>query len=139
MNTRSNLSMIFTAIFAFIFIAGLNVVSAQGTVVDVISQSEDHTIFAGLLADTELDNVIAQPGPYTVVAPTDDAFEAMGDELDQIRDNPQAIQNIVIGHLFQGEVTSAEIEDHLGIEISEGDVQATNGVVHISNQVILGQ
>jgi len=139
MKIRKKFSIIFTALFAIIFVAGLNATFAQGTVVDVISESEDHTIFAGLLAETELDNIVAQPGPFTIVAPTDAAFEAMGGELDQMRQDPQVLQNVIIGHLFQGEVASAEVEDHLGIEIREGDIPASNGVIHISDQVVMGQ
>ncbi|TVQ04794.1 MAG: fasciclin domain-containing protein [Balneolaceae bacterium] len=139
MKIGKKFSIIFTALFAIVFVAGLNATFAQGTVVDVISESEDHTIFAGLLAETELDNIVAQPGPFTIVAPTDAAFEAMGDQLDQMREDPQVLQNVIIGHLFQGEVASAEVEDHLGIEIREGDIPASNGVIHVSDQVVMGQ
>jgi len=136
MKTKMKLSSIVTTLFAFIFLAGLNTAIAQDSVVDVINSSEDHTIFSELLQETELDNVIAQQGPFTVVAPTDDAFEAMGDELDQIRENPEALQNVVIGHLFQGEVTAEEAEPALGITVEDGDIPASNGLVHTTNEVI---
>lgn len=136
MNTKMKFSSVIATLFAFVFLAGLNTAIAQDSVVDVINSSEDHTIFSELLAESELDNVIAQPGPFTVVAPTDEAFEAMGDELDQIRENPDALQNIVIGHLFQGEVTAEEAEPALGISVETGDIPASNGLVHITNEVI---
>lgn len=140
MYLKNKISVFIAALFAVIFMAGINIAVAQsGNVVDVINSSEDHTIFAELLAESELDNVIAQQGPFTVVAPTDEAFEAMGDELDQLRESPEQLQNVVIGHLFQGEVTAADVEPALGIEIKEGDIEASNGLVHISDQVITGQ
>ena len=138
MISNSKLSKIFTAMFALILAAGLNLAVAQsGDVVDVINDSEDHTIFAQMLADTELDNVIAQQGPFTVIAPTDAAFEALGAEFEQIQADPERMQNIVIGHLFQGEVPATDVEPALEIEVAEGDIPAANGLVHVVDEVIL--
>ncbi|PKD43399.1 fasciclin domain-containing protein [Rhodohalobacter barkolensis] len=138
MTTFKKTSAIFTALFSLILIAGINLSVAQsGNVVDVINESDDHTILSELLEITELNNVIAQQGPFTVVAPTDAAFEEMGSELDELREDPERAQNVVIGHLFQGEVPAEEAEPALNIEISEGDIPATNGLVHITDTVIM--
>src|SRR6056297_975343 len=137
MTTFKKVSTIFTALFSLILIAGINLSVAQtGNVVDVINESDDHTILSELLETTELDNVIAQQGPFTVVAPTDAAFEEMGSELEQVRQDPEQAQEIVIGHLFQGEVTAEEVEPALNIEITNGDISATNGLVHVTDTVI---
>jgi len=137
MTTFKKVSTIFTALFSLILIAGINLSVAQtGNVVDVINESDDHTILSELLETTELDNVIAQQGPFTVVAPTDAAFEEMGSELEQVRQDPEQAQEIVIGHLFQGEVTAEEAEPALNIEITNGDISATNGLVHVTDTVI---
>lgn len=136
MKYLNRISTIFTAFLFVLFTAGLGTVLAQDNVIDVINSSEDHTIFSELLSETQLDGVIAEQGPFTVVAPTDAAFEAMGGELEQIRSNPDALQNVVIGHLFQGEVSADEAEPFLGIEITEGDIPASNGLVHVTNEVI---
>lgn len=131
-------SAILSAIFSLVLIAGINLSVAQsGSVVDVINESDDHTILAELLQETELDNVIAQQGPFTVVAPTDDAFEAMGPQLEELRQNPEQAQNVVIGHLFQGEVPAEEAEPALDIEIKDGDIPASNGLVHVVDEVIM--
>jgi uncharacterized surface protein with fasciclin (FAS1) repeats len=138
MFTSKKLSNLFTALFALVFVAGLNVTMAQtGNVVDVINDSEDHTVFAQMLADTELDNVIAQQGPFTVVAPTDAAFEALGTDLEQIQADPERMQNIVIGHLFQGEVPATDVEPALEVEVADGDIPASNGLVHVVDEVIM--
>ncbi|MFO7845004.1 MAG: fasciclin domain-containing protein [Balneolaceae bacterium] len=124
---------VFAVMFAFAFTTNA---TAQDNVVEVIESSEDHEIFAGLLDETGLSDAITDEGPYTIIAPTDEAFEAMGEELEQIRQDPDMLQNVVVGHLFQGEVTSADAEPALGVEIEEGDIQASNGLVHITNEVI---
>lgn len=122
-------------LLAFAF--SVNTVHAQdNNVVEVINNSEDHTVFASLLEETNLGDAIADQGPYTIIAPTDAAFEEMGDELEQLREDPDMLQNVVIGHLFQGEVTAEEAEPALGVSITEGDIQASNGLVHISDEVI---
>jgi uncharacterized surface protein with fasciclin (FAS1) repeats len=137
MTTFKKTSAIFTAIFSLVFIAGINLSVAQsGNVVDVINESDDHTILAELLQTTELNNVIAQQGPFTVVAPTDEAFEEMGPELDALREDPEQAQNVIIGHLFQGEVPAEQAEPALNIEITNGDIPATNGLVHVTDTVI---
>lgn len=137
MATFKKTSRIFTALFSLILIAGINLSVAQsGNVVDVINESDDHTILAELLQTTELNNVIAQQGPFTVVAPTDAAFEELGSELDALREDPEKAQNVIIGHLFQGEVPAEEAEPALNIEITNGDIPATNGLVHVTNTVI---
>lgn len=131
-----------TLLFSLILVAGFNPAQAQqteNTVVDVISQSEDHTILAELLVETELDNIISQPGSYTVIAPTDEAFQEMGSELDALRENSQELQNVILGHLFQGEVSAEEAGPVLGVEIEQGDIPASNGVVHTTNQVIMAE
>ena len=138
MTTFKKTSAIFTALFSLILIAGINLSVAQsGSVVDVINESDDHTILAELLETTELNNVIAQQGPFTVVAPTDAAFEEIGDELDELRQDPEQAQNILKGHLFQGEVPAEQTEPALNIEITNGDIQATNGLVHVTDTVII--
>lgn len=126
------------SLFTLLFITALQLANAQdGTVVDVVTSSDDHTILAEMLEETELTNVISQPGPYTVIAPTDEAFEELGSELDEIRSNPERMQNVVIGHLFQGEVAAEESEPALEVSIEEGDIPASNGLVHIVDEVMM--
>lgn len=40
---------------------------------------------------------------------------------------------------FQGEVSAEEAEPFLGIEIKEGDIEASNGIVHTTDEVIQSQ
>ncbi|REL39055.1 fasciclin domain-containing protein [Rhodohalobacter sp. SW132] len=131
----SSVFSIFALMFAFAFTA--NIAQAQdGNVVDVINSSDDHTIFASLLEESNLDDAISDQGPFTIIAPNDEAFEAMGEELDQLRADPDMLQNMLIGHLFQGENTAEDVEPALGVEIIEGDIPASNGLVHVTNEVL---
>lgn len=137
MFNKKKFSVITSFILSIFLVVGFSNLQAQDdTVVDVVNNSEDHTIFSELLAETGLEQVVSQPGPYTVIAPKDEAFEAMGSELDQLRANPEQLQNVVISHLFQGEVPSEDVEPNIGIEVEEGDISASNGLVHVTNEVV---
>ncbi|WP_234567351.1 fasciclin domain-containing protein [Rhodohalobacter sp. 614A] len=137
MFNKKRLSVI-TSLFVSLFLfAGISNLQAQdNTIIEVINNSENHTVFANLLNETGLSDVVSQEGPYTVVAPTDQAFENMDANLEELKANPDSLQSVVISHLFKGEVTASNAESSLGVEITEGDIPASNGVVHISSDVI---
>lgn len=111
--------------------------AAGDDVVSVINETGDHTIFASLVEEAELGGVLREQGPFTVLAPTDAAFEPMGDDLAELRQNPQQLQNVVINHLFQGEADASHIEENFGIEVKEADMDASNGTVHSIGEVLL--
>lgn len=119
------------------FFIGMGAVQAQNNVVEVVENSEDHTIFADLLVETEMVDLLKQEGPYTVLAPTDEAFEKISSDLETLKENPQELQNVIISHLFNGEVTAAEVEEARPVEITKGDIEASNGTVHVIEEVML--
>lgn len=116
---------------------GLNNAHAQdGTVVDVVKSNEEVSTFAELLEETQLPELLNQEGPFTVVAPTDEAFQKMEVDTDQLKEDPEQLQNLVVSHLFRGEVASDEVEPNMGVKVKEGDVKADNGVVHVVEDVV---
>lgn len=138
MTLSKKLASIFS-VFALIFAFSISSAAAQdNSVVEVVQSSEDHTIFAELLDETGLSDAVSNEGPFTVIAPTDEAFESMDTDLDELRQNSDQLQTIVVGHLFQGKIQAAEAEPALDVEITEGDIEASNGVVHVTNEVIQG-
>ena len=133
------------------------------TIYDIISGSPDHTILTQALQLTSLDAIVANPseGPFTVFAPTDAAFQALGEELlNALIANPfgelyQALRHhVVLGEtlssdLSDGQVITSAYGQDLTITInSEGvfinnakvtiaDLQAINGVVHVIDAVLI--
>lgn len=118
-------------------LVGLGTVQAQDNVVEVVKNSEDHTVFAELLEETELDELLKEEGPYTVLAPTDEAFEKMGSDLETLKEDSEQLQNVVIGHLFNGQIASADVEQAKPVNITEGDIEAENGTVHVIDEVLM--
>lgn len=119
--------------------AGAQLTYAQEdkTVIDVVNENEEASVFADLLSETQLPPLLSQTGPFTVLAPSNEALEEMGDKLEEIKENPDQLENLVINHLFQGEVPAEEVEPRIGVPVKDGDFNASNGVVHIVNEVIL--
>lgn len=137
MINNKRISAILSMSLSIFLIAAISNVTAQDSnVFEVINNSENHTVFVNLLNGTGLNNVVAQAGLYTVVAPTDQAFEEMDTNLEDLRANPDSLESLVISHLFQGQVSAERAESSLGIEITEGGIEASNGTVHISSEVI---
>lgn len=129
-NTISTITAFTIAIFL-----GIGAVQAQD-VVEVVNESEDHTVFAELLEEAELKDLLKQEGPYTVLAPTNDAFEQVED-LETLKEDKEQLQTVIVGHLFQGQIASADVEQARDINITDGDIEASNGTVHVVDEVLL--
>ena len=54
----------------------INVVN-NGTVVDIIVNSEDHNILETAVTQAGLAETLSGNGPFTVFAPSDDAFDGL--------------------------------------------------------------
>ena len=145
----------------------------SATTWDVIVQSPDHTIFEQALLAEGLDQALrGQPilndnepaeGPFTVFAPTDDAFVAMAEangfeSVDALLSS-QFIDNIVDAHIVPGVYESADLFngmnlasydnsgtvnitiDDNGVQantapVIQADMLAYNGVVHSLGEVM---
>ncbi len=100
-------------------------------------------------------------GPFTVFAPTDAAFAAIQGEVDTLLkpENKAKLANILTYHVVAGKAMAADLEDGQelttvqggklkvsikggkvminGANVTSADVQASNGVVHVVDKVIL--
>ncbi len=98
-------------------------------------------------------------GPFTVFAPTDDAFAKVDKAaLDALLANPEDLKKVLLMHVVSGKVmaadaaklTEAEVMsgDKLAVDASDGvkigdatvtkaDIVTSNGVIHVIDTVIL--
>jgi uncharacterized surface protein with fasciclin (FAS1) repeats len=130
-------------------------------VFDVIANSEDHTTLEAAILAAELDDELLGAGPFTVFAPTDDAFAALpaGTVESLLEDPTGALADILLYHVVGAKAMSTDLSDGqmittlLGedVEVSitgEGvfinnakvtvaDIEADNGVVHVIDAVLL--
>jgi uncharacterized surface protein with fasciclin (FAS1) repeats len=110
---------------------------AQGdTVVEVVEGTEEASDFADLLSESGFASVLQEQGPYTVLAPSNEALEASGTNVDELKQNPQKVQGLVQGHLYQGELPSDKVESMLDVSVEKSDNSASNGTVHVVDKVV---
>jgi transforming growth factor-beta-induced protein len=108
-----------------------------------------------------LADALSGEGPFTVFAPTDEAFAALPDGLvESLLEDPEGdLTQILLYHVLSGQVMAADVTDGLEAEtlqgstvafsISDGvvmingatiiatDIEASNGVIHVIDAVIL--
>lgn len=106
------------------------------TVMDVVTSNPDNSVFAELLAESDMQEILSAEGPFTVLAPTDEALEEAGITAEQLQENPEQIQEIIRPHLYQGDMDSERVESALNVEVEDGDHEAANGVVHVVDEVV---
>ncbi|MBD1918118.1 fasciclin domain-containing protein [Phormidium sp. FACHB-322] len=137
---------------------------AEGdTVVDVAASDEDFSILVEAIEAADLTETLSASGPMTVFAPTNEAFEALPEgTLDELLlpENQDLLRQVLTYHVLQDEVPAAEVttgelptaagtpvsiqvDDATGeVMVNEAmvvtpDIQASNGVIHAIDQVIL--
>lgn len=137
------------------------------TIAEVASDDARFTTLVSALQRTGLDAVLAdENGDYTVFAPTNDAFDALGVDLSTIADDD--LEEILLYHVFGGSFVSAQIQEgktYLNSASTNGpndspltvyiersganvmvndvatvvdaDISTENGVIHVINQVLM--
>ena len=106
-----------------------------------------------------LGDTLAGEGPFTVFAPTDDAFAALPQETMQgLLEDPPALARVLTYHVLPGRITSAQITQDseqktvgggvlkLAVNgavtvndatVIQPDLEAENGVIHVIDRVLI--
>jgi transforming growth factor-beta-induced protein len=142
-------------------ISMMSVYAAEGDIVDIASGIDDFSILVSALQEADLVTTLQSEGPFTVFAPTNDAFVDLLTQLDitaeQLLAHPQ-LSDVLLFHVVSGKVMSTDLSDgmmattvqgeQLNVDLSNGvkinmstvttaDVEATNGVIHIIDKVLV--
>lgn len=135
---------------------------AQQTIVDLAIATDELSTLVAAVQAAGLVETLSGEGPFTVFAPTNDAFAALPDgTLDSLLlpENKQQLTDILTYHVVEGKVMSSDLSDgqviktvnggELTVSIVDGvvkigdatvttvDVEGSNGVVHIIDTVLL--
>lgn len=118
------------------------------------------SILATAIEAVGLNKTLNTDGPFTVFAPTNEAFEALPEgTLEALLQDPEALTNILLYHVVDGEVLAADVVNlteatmlnggTVSIMVNNGgvmvndanviatDVLAKNGVVHVIDKVLI--
>ncbi|MGB0510218.1 MAG: fasciclin domain-containing protein [Flavobacteriales bacterium] len=132
------------------------------TVVDVIVNSDDHTLLEAAVGAADLIGALSGEGPFTVFAPTDAAITALVTALEITADDLLAMEDlgdILTYHVLAGTVLSTDLAPTQTVTMLNGDeatvtsmdgtvmindatvtmadITTDNGVVHVIDAVIL--
>jgi uncharacterized surface protein with fasciclin (FAS1) repeats len=133
---------------------------APGTLVEVAAAAGNFKTLVAAVQAAGLVDVLNGEGPFTVFAPTDEAFARIPEaELQALLADPAALTAVLTYHVVPGRVaaadvvnlTSAATVNGKNVSISTGngevridearvvatDIQASNGIIHVIDAVIL--
>lgn len=134
--------------------------SSAQTIVDVAQSTGTHNTLVDLVVQANLAETVGGPGPLTVFAPTDDAFAALPESAAKYTTPEWSahLTDILTYHVVSGKVMSTDLALDANVTMVNGgtttitslappmintatinpaDVEATNGVVHVTDQVLL--
>ena len=129
---------------------------------DIVDTAVEAGTFITLVAAAEaagLVDTLKGEGPFTVFAPTDEAFAALPDgTVDGLLADPDALAAILTYHVVPGKVMSTDLSNEMtattvngadvtimtepgvmvdGANVVAADIEASNGVIHVIDAVIL--
>lgn len=130
-------------------------------ILQIAQSSADHTTLATAIEAAEAQNILVNQGPLTVFAPNNAAFDKLpaGTVEDLLKpENKSTLAKIITSHASPGTFTMERLTpntkiylatgQYVDVEIKEGatyvngarilgTVEATNGIVHVIDQVFL--
>ncbi len=129
---------------------------------DIVDTATEAGNFTTLLAAAEaagLVETLKGEGPYTVFAPTDEAFAALPEgTVEGLLEDTEALTAILTYHVVPGKVMSTDLTDGMmadtvngaqveimteggvtvgGANVTTADIEASNGVIHVIDAVIM--
>jgi uncharacterized surface protein with fasciclin (FAS1) repeats len=136
------------------------------TITDIVAGNEDFSTLLAAVQAADLGETLAGEGPFTVFAPTDEAFAALPEgTLETLLEpeNQDQLAAIITYHALAGEVMASDVESgevvtvngesftieatDSGVTITDGqgnqaqvtttDIDASNGVIHVIDAVLL--
>lgn len=163
----------FLSIFAVAIIAGFTFTSCEkdddddntmnevtDDIVAIAQKTTNLSTLVTAITTADLAATLQGPGPFTVFAPTNEAFNNLEDGvLTTLLANPAVLAEVLTYHVVSGKVMSTDLTtsevstllmgETIDVNVDNGvklngssmvtsaDIEASNGVIHIINEVIL--
>lgn len=131
-------------------------------IVDVAASNDQFSTLVAAVTAADLVGTLKSDGPFTVFAPTDNAFAKLpaGTVEDLVQpENKEALTSILTYHVVAGEIRASDIKDNTRVTTVNGEtlhfrirngvpyvndariqvanIGASNGVIHVINKVLL--
>ena len=129
-----------------------------GTIVDIAVGNPDFSILVSAVTAAGLVDTLSGDGPFTVFAPTDDAFRSLpADTLDALLLDVDQLTSVLTYHVVSGKVASTDLVNgpvptlngaDVTVDLTDGvkindanviipDIEASNGIIHVIDKVLL--
>ena len=140
-------------------LAGQSSAEPQMDIVDTAVGAGNFDTLVTAVQQAGLVETLKGEGPFTVFAPTDEAFAKIpADQLEALLADKEALAKVLTYHVVAGKVMAAEVVklsaadtvegQSVAIDTSDGvkvndatviatDIETSNGVIHVIDQVIL--
>ena len=150
--------VLFIAVAAAL-VSGCATVSSPVSVADTIAANPSLSTLNGLIVKAGLTPTLKGAGPFTVFAPTNEAFKAVpAKTMDDLAKNPEMLKDVLTYHVIAAKVMSADVKngpvktlhganvaiskagDFVTVEesmVQTPNIVATNGVVHTVDRVMI--
>ena len=144
---------------ALLTLSGCASTPAPKTISDLAAGTPQLSTLSRLINEAGLAETLRGPGPFTVFAPTDDAFKAVpAKTMDALAKDKDQLKAVLGFHVMPAKVMAAEVKDgkaktvqgaelnlaragtFVTVEdavVTQADVVASNGVVHVVYRVLL--
>lgn len=142
-----------------LIVAFSSAAAQEGTIVDVAAGNEDFSTLVSLVQAAGLAETLSSEGPFTVFAPTNEAFAALPQAVvDYLTSHTDVLTRVLTYHVVPGAVMAADVStmmapsvegSELNIVVSDSgvrvdnarvvatDIAASNGVIHVIDSVLL--
>jgi uncharacterized surface protein with fasciclin (FAS1) repeats len=154
----------FLAVTSAATIASASIAFADGHSKDIVDTAVDAGSFTTLVAAVQAAGLVDRlkgEGPFTVFAPTDEAFAALPEGTVETLlkpENKDQLISILTYHVVSGKVMSGGLSNDMmattvqggdvkimtdggvtvnGANVTAADIEASNGVIHVIDAVIL--
>ncbi len=144
---------------ALLTLAGCATAPPPVSIADTAARTPQLSTLSKLIQDAGLADTLRGPGPFTVFAPTDDAFKAVpAKTLADIAANKELLVAVLTYHVLPGKLLSTEVKngpaktvnganvalyksgEFLTVEdalVLQADLPASNGTIHLVDRVLI--
>ena len=148
-----------TVTLTLALIAGCATTPAPTTIADTAARTPQLSTLSKLINDAGLADTLRGAGPFTVFAPSDEAFKAVSVKtLAELAADKELLKSVLTFHVLPGKVVAADVKNgnvktvqgaNLAVSrsgtfvtvedavVQQADVPATNGVIHIIDKVLI--
>ena len=160
MRMLSKITGVLALVFGLLF--STNTQAQDSDIVELAMQTDDLSTLVTAVKEAGLVETLQSDGPFTVFAPTNAAFEALPEgTLDMLlkTENKDKLTAVLTYHVVPAEVMSSDLKNGMmaetvqgsqakiklkdgmawvdGAKVATADIKASNGVVHVIDEVIL--